>query len=161
MRQKMKRLSLTGLMALQCVLLGCDSQIPRDPGADSDGHTAPTAATIAANAAVLGQLDFADRQDFEDASRGLIASDPALKVLASDGSEIWNQPAYDFIDGEAPGSVNPSLWRQAQLNNIHGLFEVSNGIYQLRGYDLSNMTIIEGRTGWIIVDPLTPGPSWR
>ncbi len=69
-------------------------------------------------------------------------------------------PAYDFIkyegdNGGAPASVNPSLWRQAALNNIHGLFKVKEGIYQLRGYDLANMTIIEGDSGWILVDPLT------
>ena len=104
---------------------------------------------------MLNELDFTERQDFEDATRGLIASDPALKVAADNGSHVWNRPAYDFIQGEAPASVNPSLWRQASLNNIHGLFEVTNGIYQVRGYDLSNMTIIEGETGWIIVDPLT------
>jgi alkyl sulfatase BDS1-like metallo-beta-lactamase superfamily hydrolase len=76
-------------------------------------------------------------------------------VKADDGRIIWDLPANAFIEGEAPDSVNPSLWRQAQLNNIHGLFEVAQGIYQLRGYDLSNMTLIEGDTGWIVVDPLT------
>jgi alkyl sulfatase BDS1-like metallo-beta-lactamase superfamily hydrolase len=64
-------------------------------------------------------------------------------------------PSFDFIEGPAPASVNPSLWRQAKLNNIHGLFEVTPGIYQLRGFDLANMTLIEGDTGWIVVDPLT------
>jgi alkyl sulfatase BDS1-like metallo-beta-lactamase superfamily hydrolase len=124
-------------------------------GSDADGHTAPTAATLSANAAVQEQLDFQDRQDFEDATRGLIASDPSLQAINEQGVTVWDMPAYDFIGTQAPDSVNPSLWRQAQLNNIHGLFEVAHGIYQLRGYDLSNMTIIQGNTGWIIVDPLT------
>lgn len=137
------------------LLTACGDDPAYDPGADEHGHTAPTEATIAANAAILDQLDFSNRQDFEDANRGLIASDPELKVMAGENTMIWNQPAYEFIQGEAPASVNPSLWRQASLNNIHGLFEVTNGIYQVRGYDLSNMTIIEGATGWIIVDPLT------
>lgn len=141
--------SLVGLLA------ACDSPRPYDPDADSNGHTAPTAATIAANQGVLESLDFGDDQDFEDAARGLIAADPALKVLSSAGSTIWDLPANSFIGGEAPPSVNPSLWRQARLNNIHGLFRVTEGIYQLRGYDLSNMTLIEGQTGWIVVDPLT------
>jgi alkyl sulfatase BDS1-like metallo-beta-lactamase superfamily hydrolase len=136
-------------------MTACREQAAVEPGADANGHTAPTAATIAANAAVLEELDFADRRDFEDASRGLIASDPGLKVMAENGEVVWNRPAYDFIRGDAPGSVNPSLWRQALLNNLHGLFEVTEGIYQLRGYDLSNMTLIEGETGWIVVDPLT------
>ncbi|MDX1381848.1 MAG: alkyl sulfatase dimerization domain-containing protein, partial [Xanthomonadales bacterium] len=88
-------------------------------------------------------------------TRGLIASDPELRVATADGAVIWDLPAQSFIQGEAPDSVNPSLWRQAQLNNIHGLFEVTDGIYQLRGYDLSNMTLIAGESGWIVVDPLT------
>ncbi|MBU3915891.1 MBL fold metallo-hydrolase, partial [bacterium] len=92
---------------------------------------------------------------FIEANRGLIASDKDLKVVNPDIGTVWDQTAYEFIKGEAPASVNPSLWRQAKLNNIHGLFEVTKGIYQLRGFDLSNMTIIEGKTGWIIVDPLT------
>lgn len=143
-------------LTLSCFFLSaCEKNIPYEPDADSFGHTAPTAATIEANAAVLAELDFTDHQDFEDASRGLIASDPGLVVESESGEAVWNQPAYEFINGNAPGSVNPSLWRQARLNNIHGLFQVTDGIYQLRGYDLSNMTLIEGQTGWIIVDPLT------
>ncbi len=137
------------------LLTGCEKKLPYEPDADSNGHTAPTAATVAANAAVLEALDFSNRQDFEDANRGLIATDPGLQVYSSGGVKVWDLPANEFIDGEAPGSVNPSLWRQARLNNIHGLFQVTQGIYQVRGYDLSNMTIIEGKTGWIIVDPLT------
>jgi alkyl sulfatase BDS1-like metallo-beta-lactamase superfamily hydrolase len=133
----------------------CDSKIPYEPGADGNGHTAATAATIEINAAVKKKLDFQDQQDFEDAQRGLIASDSELKVRTADGELVWDPASYSFIEGEAPPSVNPSLWRQARLNNIHGLFEVSDGIYQVRGYDLSNMTIIEGETGWIIVDPIT------
>jgi alkyl sulfatase BDS1-like metallo-beta-lactamase superfamily hydrolase len=134
-------------------LVACEGEPPA--GADAMGHTAPTAATVAANAAVAEKLELADQQDFEDARRGLIAHDPDLRVVAANGSAVWDLPANDFINGAAPASVNPSLWRQAQLNNIHGLFEVTDGIYQLRGYDLSNMTLIEGATGWIVVDPLT------
>lgn len=136
-------------------MAACDGKVPYEPGADSHGHTAATAATIEINAAVEQKLDFQDQQDFEDAQRGLIASDPELKVRTADGELVWDPALYSFIEGEAPPSVNPSLWRQARLNNIHGLFEVSDGIYQVRGYDLSNMTIIEGETGWIIVDPIT------
>jgi alkyl sulfatase BDS1-like metallo-beta-lactamase superfamily hydrolase len=76
-------------------------------------------------------------------------------VSNEQGGKVWDLPAYDFIEGDAPASVNPSLWRQASLNNINGLFKVTDRVYQVRGYDLSNMTIIEGDTGWIIVDPLT------
>ena len=144
-------------LSLCCALTAC-GQSAHEAGADAQGHTAATAATREANAKVLGELDFNDKQDFADAERGLIARDPMLKILRTteDGSStVWDMPSYDFLKGNAPDSVNPSLWRQAQLNNIHGLFKVRDGIYQLRGYDISNMTIIEGRTGWIIVDPLT------
>ncbi len=142
-------------LALPLVFLQACENKSHDPAADSNGHTAPTEATLQANNKVRDSLDFADRQDFEDATRGLIATDPELRVSMENGGIVWDVPAYGFIGSEVPGSVNPSLWRQAQLNNIHGLFEVTDGVYQLRGYDLSNMTIIEGQTGWIIVDPLT------
>jgi len=145
----------TILLVAACLLAGCDRSPAPPAGADPAGHTAPSAATAAANRAVREALNLADQQDFEDARRGLIATDPELRVVAADGTPVWDLPANAFIDGEAPDSVNPSLWRQARLNNIHGLFEVTDGVYQLRGYDLSNMTIIEGRTGWIVVDPLT------
>lgn len=131
-------------------------EVPRMEGADADGHTAPTAHTMAANAAVAEALPLADTTDFEQARRGLIAQADHLRVVrADDGREVWNQDAYGFLSGEAPPSANPSLWRQEQLNAIHGLFEVTDGIYQIRGYDLANMTLIRGETGWIVVDPLT------
>ena len=122
---------------------------------DVAGNTSATAATAELNAAVGVSLPLSDPQDFEDAKRGLIASDEELRVSTAAGKQIWNMPAYAFIDGDAPASVNPSLWRQARLNKIHGLFEVTKGVYQLRGYDLANMSLIEGDTGWIVVDPLT------
>ncbi|MDH3201693.1 MAG: MBL fold metallo-hydrolase [Myxococcales bacterium] len=122
---------------------------------DVAGNTSPSATTAALNAAVAENLPLSDQQDFEDAKRGLIASDPELRVSTAEGTQIWNMPGYDFINGDVPVSVNPSLWRQERLNDIHGLFEVTNGVYQLRGYDLANMSLIEGKTGWIVVDPLT------
>ncbi len=110
-------------------------------------------ATARANAAVLEQLDFTDARAFEDARRGFIAAaeDP---LLNPDGSLSWDMGAYAFLDGAAPDTANPSLWRQAQLNRIHGLFRVTDGIYQIRGMDLANMTVIEGDSGLIIIDPL-------
>jgi len=127
----------------------------KDLAPDVAGNSSPAAATAALNASVRERLPLSDQQDFEDARRGLIASDDELRVSTAAGKQIWNMPAYAFIDGDAPASVNPSLWRQAQLNKIHGLFEVTEGVYQLRGYDLANMSLIEGDTGWIVVDPLT------
>jgi alkyl sulfatase BDS1-like metallo-beta-lactamase superfamily hydrolase len=126
-----------------------------DTAPDVAGNTAPTAETASNNAEVAASLPLSDQQDFEDARRGLVASDPDLRIAGADGALVWDMPAYAFVDGDAPASVNPSLWRQAKLNNIHGLFKVAEGIHQLRGHDLANMTLIDGDTGWIVVDPLT------
>jgi alkyl sulfatase BDS1-like metallo-beta-lactamase superfamily hydrolase len=126
-----------------------------DAGADAQGNTAPTRFTEAANADVAKALPLADPQDFEDAQRGLVASDPNLVVKDAAGRAIWDAGQYAFVTGDAPSSVNPSLWRQAKLNGVHGLFQVTEGVYQVRGYDISNMTLIRGQSGWIVVDPLT------
>jgi len=147
-------------VALGCVVLlsgiACeDKALPPAEGANSNGHTAASAATIAANQALLPQVQQFDPIDFEQAQRGFIARDPALQVKDQEGNIIFDQTAYQFIQGEAPASVNPSLWRQEKLNNMHGLFKVTDGIYQLRGHDLANMTLIEGDSGWIVVDPLS------
>ncbi|MDE4454838.1 MBL fold metallo-hydrolase [Psychrobacter sp. DAB_AL62B] len=129
----------------------------------SNDSRAPTTATINANRQVASQLNLADQQDFKDARRGLIASPKDLQIpsLADPTKNVWDMKAYDFIQGEAPDTVNPSLWRQSKLNNIQGLFEVTPGIYQLRGFDLSNMTLIKGDSGWIVVDPLTSKETAR
>ncbi len=104
----------------------------------------------------LRELPFADRDDFEDARRGLIASAETLLIADERGRAVWDMDSYGFLDPEdpSPATVHPSLWRLAQLNGIHGLFEVVPGVYQVRGYDLSNVTFIEGDTGTIVVDPL-------
>jgi len=141
------------LCTLVFVLFGCEKQA--DISVDDHGFSAPTKLTADLNAAVEKELPLDDQQDFEDARRGFIASDENLKVVNPNIGTIWDQTAYTFMDGKAPASANPSIWRQARLNNIHGLFEVTKGIYQLRGFDLANMTLIEGRNGWIVVDPLT------
>ena len=113
-----------------------------------------TEITTQRNQAWLEQLPFADQTDFENARRGLIEPFDGV-IKRADGKPVWNRMAYNFIDGnDAPSSVNPSLWRIAQLNNIAGLFEVRERVYQIRGMDLSNMTIIEGDSGVIIIDPL-------
>lgn len=146
------------LCGIVLAITGCDTGPDSSSRANSAGHSPPTASTAKANQQMLDQRPFDNRDDFENARRGLIAQDPELLIDHPDGGQVWNMPDYGFIDSEgenAPASVNPSLWRQAALNNIHGLFEVTDGIYQVRGYDLANMTIIEGDTGWILVDPLT------
>ncbi|MBB2494712.1 alkyl/aryl-sulfatase [Aquipseudomonas ullengensis] len=116
-----------------------------------------TATTRAANAAVLEALPFADKQDFEDAQRGLIAQPKELTIRDANGKVVWDLESYKQyigLDQAAPDTVNPSLWRIAQLNMQHGLFKVTERIYQVRGYDISNITFIEGDSGWIVIDPL-------
>ncbi|MFO1157681.1 MAG: alkyl sulfatase dimerization domain-containing protein [Reyranellaceae bacterium] len=113
-------------------------------------------ATRAANAAMAARLPFGESADFEAAKRGLIATVPEGLVRTGSGTVLWNLGEYAFIDGElAPATVNPSLWRMARLNLSNGLFKVTDRLYQLRGFDISNMTVIEGDSGLIIIDPLT------
>jgi alkyl sulfatase BDS1-like metallo-beta-lactamase superfamily hydrolase len=108
-----------------------------------------TEATKAANATVLKELPFVDKQDFEFAQRGFIARPRTLIIKNDKGNVVWDMESYKFIglDEPAPNTVNPSLWRNAQLNNNAGLFKVSDRIYQVRGYDISNITFIQGDTG--------------
>ncbi|OGS57686.1 MAG: hypothetical protein A3J40_06540 [Erythrobacter sp. RIFCSPHIGHO2_12_FULL_63_10] len=127
------------------------------------GNSPPTGVatdqTAANNRAAADRLPLADRADFEDARRGLLAQLDA-DIVNPDGTVAWQVDAFDFLAGNAPDTANPSLWRQSQLTAIHGLFEVVPGIYQLRGYDLSVMTLIAGKSGWIVVDPLlSPAPA--
>ncbi len=110
--------------------------------------------TIDANKGFYKSLDFDDKSEFINATRGLIASPKALEIRDKNQKLVWSQAAYSFVEKSAPNTANPSLWRNAQLNHIAGLFEVTEGIYQVRGYDMSNITFIEGNTGWIVVDPL-------
>jgi alkyl sulfatase BDS1-like metallo-beta-lactamase superfamily hydrolase len=119
--------------------------------------------TRKANAAVLGQLPFEDRESFENARRGFIGSlEKVLITRPDDGKTVFNLADLGFLKAEPPDTVNPSLWRQAGLNALnHGLFEVVEGLYQVRSFDLANMTLIRGNTGWIIVDPLTSAESSR
>ncbi|HTB38291.1 MAG TPA: alkyl sulfatase dimerization domain-containing protein [Reyranella sp.] len=113
-------------------------------------------ATRAANAAMAARLPFDEVADFEAARRGLIAPVPDGMVRTANGTMLWNLGEYAFIDGAlAPATVNPSLWRMARLNLANGLFKVTDRLYQLRGFDISNMTVIEGDTGLILIDPLT------
>ncbi|MGW0006482.1 alkyl/aryl-sulfatase [Nocardia grenadensis] len=100
------------------------------------------------------ELDFDDTADFGNATRGFMAElDPPV-VTAADGSVVYDIGAYEFLDGDCPDTAHPSLWRQGQLCSKQGLFEVTAGIYQVRNLDLSNMTLVEGRDGVIVIDPL-------
>ena len=118
------------------------------------GPSPASAHTRATHADAAKELPFEDREDFEDARRGLIESAPSLVLHDARGRTVWDMDSYAFVQSDTPDTVHPSLWRMAQLNGIHGLFEVVSGIYQVRGYDLSNMTLVEGATGVIVIDPL-------
>ncbi|SEG97901.1 Alkyl sulfatase BDS1, metallo-beta-lactamase superfamily [Saccharopolyspora kobensis] len=100
------------------------------------------------------ELPFADRSDFEDADRGFIAALEPGVVADESGRVVWDDDAYAFLRGDCPPTVHPSLWRQSQLCAEQGLYEVVPGIYQVRGLDLSNMTLVEGERGVIVIDPL-------
>jgi alkyl sulfatase BDS1-like metallo-beta-lactamase superfamily hydrolase len=145
---------LLTLMAMSALVVTMQSQAQQASAAPKPA----TEATKRANDAVRARLNFADKQDFEDAKRGLIARPETLSLKTPDGHVIWDMEQYKTYIGDdkpAPDTVNPSLWRNAQLNMQYGLFEVVKGVYQVRGYDLSNITFIQGRTGWIVGDPLT------
>lgn len=123
-------------------------------GTAEPSRSSASSATQSTNEQVLQDLPFESTEDFELASRGLVARADSLIVEDASGNVVWDMDQWAFLQGEAPGSVNPSLWRQARLNAQHGLYRVADRIYQVRGYDLSNLSIIEGDTGYIVVDPL-------
>ncbi|WP_234790666.1 alkyl/aryl-sulfatase [Mycolicibacterium wolinskyi] len=152
-----------GTAAVSSVLAACDSNGADGGGGDGGGALTTdnkpkgaTEATKAANQKVLDTLPFNDKADFDDAKRGLVARPDTLTIKDADGNVVWDLEEYKkYIadDKDAPDTVNPSLWRNAQLNMEYGLFEVvPDRIYQVRGYDLSNVTFIQGDTGWIVMD---------
>lgn len=133
----------------------CGSMTYALDAANSNKPKPATSFTKEINKKYLDKLPFSNTQDFEDAKRGFIAALPDGNVKLNDGTVIWDLNKYAFLkDDKVPDTVNPSLWRIAQLNMNNGLFKVIDRIYQIRGFDLSNMTIIEGDTGLIIIDPL-------
>src|ERR1017187_9704254 len=122
------------------------SEIPKDA----------SASVVAQQAAVLKALPFSDTADFDDASRGFLGTLEHARIANAQGRVVWSLEPYGFLsDEKAPATVNPSLWRQSRLNMNHGLFEVVPGVYQVRGFDIGNMTLIEGERGVIVVDTLT------
>ncbi len=150
------------LVGAAAFLSACDAAPPPiEPGGLSPDPKPATTFTRDTNAEVLERLPFGDRTDFELANRGRLAAPEPLVIEAEDGSTAWDMGDYAFVGGDAPDTVNPSLWRQAKLNGLHGLFEVVDGIYQVRGYDLSNITFLRGDSGWIVIDPLITVESAR
>ncbi|EGR3353098.1 hypothetical protein DMO00_09375 [Vibrio parahaemolyticus] len=141
----MRQLGTLGLAML--VVLSANASAPKDA----------TQSTIDVNNQVKQDLPFSDKKDFENAQKGFIAKQDVVTIKNEKGDVVWDLEAYKKyigLDKPSPDTVNPSLWRNAQLNMINGLFEVTDGIYQVRGYDLSNITFIKGDKGWIVFDPL-------
>ena len=136
------------LFAAALLAAGCASA----PNAGDMTPKAATPTTARANESMRQTVAAFDKRDFEDATRGKLAelSDPLIR--SADGRVVWDARAFDFIKGQAPATVNPSLWRLGQLNHAQGLFKVADGIYQIRGYDIAGMTLVEGNTGWIVID---------
>jgi alkyl sulfatase BDS1-like metallo-beta-lactamase superfamily hydrolase len=123
---------------------------------DSETPKEASPSVIAQQAAMLNALPFSDRRDFDEASRGFLGTLENAEIANPQGRVVWSLKPYGFLSEEkAPATVNPSLWRQSRLNMNHGLFEVVPGVYQVRGLDIANMTLIEGDTGVIVVDTLT------
>ena len=112
--------------------------------------------TRAAQQRAMQDLNFSDQRDFEDVRRGFIGTLPDAGYSADSGGQAWSMAGYGFLDEEtAPDTVHPSLWRVSRLNAVHGLFRVTDRIYQVRGFSLANVTFIEGDSGLIVIDPLT------
>ncbi len=136
------------------LLLSSTALVAAPPAPDTNAKPA-SPATVAAQKAAAATLPAEDGRDTDFAARGFIAtrSDPIIRNAA--GKPVFNLAAYDFVTGPAPATVNPSLWREMGLLRKHGLFKVSDGVWQVRGFDISNMTLVQGKTGWIVIDPLT------
>ena len=117
-------------------------------------HKAPTSVIESLNRRHRTSLPFDDTDDFADADRGFLGALEPCVITAADGRVVWDNDVYAFLKGDAPPSVHPSLWRQSELCAKQGLYEVVEGIYQVRGLDLSNITFVEGDTGVIVIDPL-------
>lgn len=148
----MSRLSAAVLVASLCPGLLVAAEQPKPP----------TSFTQAAQEQVRQSLPFSDRADFDRVEKGLIKRPENLVIKNEDGTVAWQLGGYDFLKAARDvASVNPSLMRQAQLNLSYGLFKVTDGIYQVRGFDLANTTFIEGKTGWIVIDTLTTPATSR
>ncbi|QGN56490.1 MBL fold metallo-hydrolase [Novosphingobium sp. Gsoil 351] len=137
------------------MLLLAASALLSAAGLSAETPKPASAATVAAQRATAAALPIDDGQDAAFAHRGFIATRGDPLIRAADGRPVWNLDAYKFVTGPAPATVNPSLWRHAALLAANGLFKVTEGVWQVRGFDVSNMTVIRGDKGWILIDPLT------
>ncbi|MBC2855186.1 MBL fold metallo-hydrolase [Cetobacterium sp. 2A] len=149
----MRRRILVSLFLSLCAVVSAEGKL------DYSKRKEATKFTIEKNNEIERQLDFSNKKDFEEARKGFIATWPDNKILDENGNVVWNFESFDFLGVEdnkkSPDTVNPSLWRNAQLNQINGLFKVTDGIYQVRGFDLGNITFVRGDKGWIVIDMCT------
>ncbi|MCC6926410.1 alkyl sulfatase dimerization domain-containing protein [Novosphingobium sp.] len=145
----------THLPLASFALLLCSSALSAGAPAPDLASKPASPATAAAQKAAAAALPADDGRDADFSQRGFVASRTDPIIRNAQGKPVWNLAAYDFVTGPSPASVNPSLWREMTHLRRHGLFKVSDGIWQVRGFDISNMTLIKGATGWIVVDPLT------
>jgi alkyl sulfatase BDS1-like metallo-beta-lactamase superfamily hydrolase len=123
---------------------------------------APSEHTLEVFARARATLPFADRQDFEEQEKGFIARPESGIIMADAGNVAWDMERYEFLlEADEIDSIHPSMLRQSQLNMNFGLYEVIPGIYQVRGFDLANITFVRGETGWIVFDPLTAAETAR
>lgn len=140
--------------AFSSMLVLALSQAAHAAGAPEETKGA-SAATVAAQQRAAAALPADDARDAEFAARGFIATRADKEIRSPAGRTVFTLGGYDWVSGKAPDTVNPSLWREMTLLGKHGLFKVSDGVWQVRGFDVSNMTVVSGKTGWIVIDPLT------
>lgn len=120
-----------------------------------EGAKPASPATIEALRAAAAELPPDGSRDADFATRGFLATRADPVIRNAKGDPVWDLDAYAFVAGDSPPTVHPSLWRHMRYLKHHGLFAVAEGVWQVRGFDLSNMTVVRGKTGWILIDPLT------
>ena len=153
MKQKIVRIAaITALMASLTIPASAAEELKHF----SPKGKLPSKYTVEVQNKARQTMPFEDKQDFEEAKKGFIAAPPYRKIMQDNGGVAWDLDNWNFLlEGKDFNSVHPSLQRQAILNMEYGLYEVIPGVYQVRGFDLANISFIKGKTGWIVIDPLT------
>ena len=160
MKRKLALVLVSSLLAVSFIPVSVFAEETEVSDALTADKKPATTITRQINENVYQVLDFDDKQEEEFASRGFITAPESLVIEDADGNVCWDMDNYAFVkDTEAPDTANPSLWRNTQLNAKYGLFQVSDDIYQVRGYDISNMTFVRTDNGWIILDCLATAPT--
>ena len=158
----LKRFSLALAVAALVILACSPTNSQSDFGHFHPKGKPPSEHTKAILEAAKAELPFSDRRDFEEYSKGFIAAPDSKLIMADAGHVAWDLERFNFLlEQEEFDSIHPSLIRQSLLNMNFGLYEVIEGIYQVRGFDLSNITFVRGDTGWIVFDPLISAETAR